>query len=184
MMLSFKLFRPAAKLPALLLLTAVLMVLSPVTEARAKATEGAPLPHFTGTDLDGNAIDTSKLGGEVLVIEFWSIYCSSCIQEMPHIVDLYNTYKDQGLTVLSINLDVLQAKRVPKFMKKNLEFTVTYPTIIDDKRRTIARTLNVGILPTTILVDPAGIVQMFHVGYKPGFEKELEEKIKKYLPAP
>jgi alkyl hydroperoxide reductase subunit AhpC len=102
---------------------------------------------------------------------------------MPHIVDLYEKYKDQGLMVLSLNLDVLQKKRVPKFMERNLKFKVTYPTIVDDKRRTIANSLGVGILPTTIIVDPAGTVQMFHVGYKPGFEKELEEEIKKLLPA-
>ena len=41
----------------------------------------------------------------------------------------------------------------------------------------------VSILPTTILVDTAGVVRLFHVGYKPGFEKELEEHVKKLLPA-
>jgi hypothetical protein len=42
--------------------------------------------------------------------------------------------------------------------------------------------LGVSMLPTTILVDPAGTVRLFHVGYKPGFEKDLEETVKKLLP--
>jgi hypothetical protein len=42
--------------------------------------------------------------------------------------------------------------------------------------------LGVSMLPTTILVDPAGVVRLFHVGYKPGYEKELEEHVKKLLP--
>ena len=43
--------------------------------------------------------------------------------------------------------------------------------------------LGVSMLPTTILVDSSGVVRLFHVGYKPGFEKELEEIVKKHLPA-
>jgi thiol-disulfide isomerase/thioredoxin len=151
-------------------------------ESYGKADEGSPLPHFSGKALSGETVDTKALAGKAIIIEFWSIYCSSCIQEMPYIIDLYNTYKDQGLAAISVNLDVLQARRVPRFMKKSMDFEVPYPTIIDDRRRTIANSLGVGILPTTILVDGSGTVTMFHVGFKPGFEKELEEAIKKILP--
>jgi len=51
-----------------------------------------------------------------------------------------------------------------------------------DKRMQIMRLLGVAMLPTTILVDSSGVVRMFHVGYKQGFEKELEEKIHELLP--
>lgn len=164
------------------LLLAIILLFASAGESRGKIAEGAPLPHFAGTAIGGDNVDTSMLAGQALVIEFWSIYCSSCIQEMPHIVDLYNKYKDKGLAAVSVNLDVLQARRVPRFMKKSLEFEVPYPTIIDDKRRSIANSLGVGILPTTILVDGSGTVRMFHVGFKPGFEKELEEAVEKLLP--
>jgi peroxiredoxin len=164
-----------------ILLAAFLLALS-VSSVSAGGQEGSPLPSFSAPDMEGNVFDTKNVGNRVLLIDFWSIYCSSCIQEMPHIVDLYNRYHDQGLAVVGIDLDVYGAKRVRKFLK-GLDLKIPYPNIID-KKLVIKKLLKISMLPTTILVDTQGIVRMFHVGYKPGFEKELEEVIKKLLPAP
>jgi hypothetical protein len=43
--------------------------------------------------------------------------------------------------------------------------------------------LGVSMLPTPIVVDNSGVVRLFHVGYKAGYEKELEEFLVKLLPA-
>jgi peroxiredoxin len=142
--------------------------------------EGDPFPHFAAPDISGANVDTKALGKKVILIDFWSIYCSSCIQEMPYIVALSNKYKDQGLECLGIDLDVYGPARVKKFID-GLDFKIPYPTIIDAKMQIKAQ-LGVSMLPTTIVVDPSGTVKLFHVGYKPGFEKELEEMLKKMLP--
>ncbi len=72
---------------------------------------------------------------------------------------------------MEIFLDNLQRYRSGESMRN-----------VVDKRMQIMRLLGVAMLPTTILVDTSGVVRMFHVGYKPGFEKELEEKIHELLP--
>jgi thiol-disulfide isomerase/thioredoxin len=165
------------------LLVSLLIVLLPLDGARAQLRERSPFPHFSAVDLDGAVVDTEKLAGKTIILGFWSIYCSSCIQEMPHLVALYNAYKEKGLVVLGINLDVLQPEKAAEFMEESLNLTVPYPTVVDDQRKSIANSLGVGVLPATILVDTNGTVQLFHVGYKPGFEGRLEEAIKKHLPA-
>ena len=143
--------------------------------------EGDPFPHFTGQDLDGVAVDTKAFAKKVLLIDFWSVYCSSCIQEMPYIVDLYTRYKDKGLQCLGIDLDpMMPPAKVKKFLAGQ-DFPMPYPNVQDNKRQ-IMGLLGVSMLPTTILVDHTGVVRLFHVGYKPGFEKELEEIVKKLLP--
>lgn len=128
----------------------------------------------------GGTVDTKSYKGKVLLIDFWSIYCSSCIQEMPFIVALYDRHKEKGLQVLGIDLDVYGPARVKKFID-GLDFKIPYPTIIDAKME-IKNKLGVSMLPTVIVADPAGVVRVFHVGYKPGYEKELEEKVVKLLP--
>ena len=144
--------------------------------------EGETFPHFTGADLNGVAVDTKTFAKKLLLIDFWSVYCSSCIQEMPHIVNLYEKYKDKGLQCVGIDLDPLMpAAKVKKFLEGQ-SFPMPYPNVQDTKRQVMGL-LGVSMLPTTILVDPAGVVRLFHVGYKPGFEKDLEEIIKKHLPA-
>lgn len=150
-------------------------------ETAAAVKEGDAFVHFSGQDLDGVMVDTKAFAGKLLLIDFWSVYCSSCIQEMPHIVDLYEKYKDRGLQCIGIDLDpMMPAAKVRKFLAGQ-SFPMPYPNIQDNKRQIMGK-LGVSMLPTTILVDPAGVVRMFHVGYKPGFEKELEEKVKKLLP--
>ncbi len=150
-------------------------------EAACAVKEGDPFPNFTGQDLDGKAFDTRTYAKKLLLIDFWSVYCSSCVQEMPFIVNLYNKYKDQGLQCLGIDLDpMMPVAKVRKFLEGQ-SFPMPYPNVQDNKRQ-IMGLLGVSMLPTTILVDSSGTVRLFHVGYKPGFEKDLEEIVKKHLP--
>jgi peroxiredoxin len=141
---------------------------------------GDAFPHFAAPDLAGATVDTKAFGNKVILIEFWSIYCSSCVQQMPHVAALHEKYKDQGLQCIGIDMDVYGAARVKKFLD-GLDFKVPYPNIIDAKMQ-IKALLGVSILPTTIVVDTTGKVALFHVGYKPGYEKELEEVVRKLLP--
>jgi peroxiredoxin len=144
--------------------------------------DGDAFPHFVGKDLNGTTVDTKTFANKLILIDFWSVYCSSCVQEMPHIVNLYTKYKDKGLQCVGIDLDpMMPAAKVKKFLEGQ-SFPMPYPNVQDNKREIMGK-LGVSMLPTTILVDPAGKVRLFHVGYKPGFEKELEEIVKKLLPA-
>ena len=144
--------------------------------------EGDVFPHFTGQDLNGVAVDTKAYSKKLLLIDFWSVYCSSCVAEMPHVVDLYTRYKDKGLQCVGIDLDpMMPAAKVRKFLEGQSFAPVPYPNVQDNKRQ-IMGLLGVSMLPTTILVDSSGVVRLFHVGYKPGFEKELEEIVQKHLP--
>jgi peroxiredoxin len=169
-------FTPAAAALCALLLA---LVARPQTAAALK--EGQPFPHFSGQDLNGATVDTKAFGKKLLLIDFWSVYCSSCVAEMPHIVALYEKYKGQGLQCIGIDLDpMMPPAKVKKFLEGQ-SFPMPYPNVQDNKREIMGK-LGVSMLPTTILVDPSGTVKLFHVGYKPGFEKELEEIVKKLLP--
>ena len=143
--------------------------------------EGDAFPHFTGVDLDGTTVDTKAFAKKVILVDFWSVYCSSCVAEMPHIVKLYETYKDKGLVCIGIDLDpMMPPAKVKKFLAGH-DFPMPYPNVQDNKRQ-IMGLLGVSILPTTVVVDTAGVVRLFHIGYKPGYEKELEEIVVKLLP--
>lgn len=168
--------------PAAATVCALLLALLGQPRPALALKEGQPFPHFTGQDLNGAVVDTKAFANKALLIDFWSVYCSSCIQEMPHVVNLYTKYKDKGLQCIGIDLDpMMPAAKVKKFLDGQ-SFPMPYPNVQDNKRQ-IMGLLGVSMLPTTILVDASGTVRMFHVGYKPGFEKELEEAVKKILPA-
>jgi peroxiredoxin len=141
---------------------------------------GDDAPRFNAPLLAGGDFDLGPyIGQKVILLDFWSIYCVSCVQEMPKLVDIHNRYKDQGLMTVGVDLDSFGTKRVVKFVK-GLDFKVTYPIVVD-KRREVAARYGVSVLPTTIVIDRGGKVFYHHVGYAPGDEVEIEEKVKHAL---
>lgn len=134
--------------------------------------EGDPAPIFSGQTVDNQKIDFAQLKGKkVVVLDFWSIYCASCIEEMPRLIELHNEFKTKGLVVIGVNLDSFGTHRVVKFMD-GMENKIVFPVIID-KTRLIATSFNAMVLPTTLVIDAAGKIRFYHVGYKPGDEKKL-----------
>ncbi len=134
--------------------------------------EGDPAPVFAGQTTDNQKIDFAQLKGKkVVILDFWSIYCASCIEEMPRLSELHNDFKDKGLVVIGVNLDSFGTHRVVKFMQ-GMENKIVFPVIID-KTRQIATSFNAMVLPTTLLIDASGKIRFYHVGYKPGDEKQL-----------
>jgi peroxiredoxin len=136
--------------------------------------EGDPAPMFSGLTIDNQKIDFAQLRGKkVVVLDFWSIYCASCIEEMPRLVEIHNEFSKKGLQVIGVNLDSFGTHRVVKFMQ-GMETKINFPVVID-KTRQIATSFNAMVLPTTLLIDASGKIRFYHVGYKPGDEKKLRD---------
>ena len=141
---------------------------------------GSDAPSFSVPLLEGGDLDIGPLiGQKAILLDFWSIYCVSCVQAMPSLVDIHNRYKDAGLETIGVDLDSFGTKRVKKFVK-GLKFELTYPILVD-KRRKMAAKYGVSVLPTLVIIDKAGKVIFYHVGYSPGDEVEVEEKVKEAL---
>jgi thiol-disulfide isomerase/thioredoxin len=58
--------------------------------------------HFTSTD--GRQVDTTKMRGKVILIDFWATWCGFCVECMPQVQDLYTKYH-QGFDVIGVSLD-------------------------------------------------------------------------------
>jgi len=136
--------------------------------------EGDPAPLFTGLTTDNEKLDFAQLKGKkVVILDFWSIYCASCVEEIPRLIEIHNEFSKKGLQVIGVNLDSFGTLRVVKFMQ-GMENKITFPVVID-KTRQIATSFNAMVLPTTLLIDASGKIRFYHVGYKPGDEKKLRD---------
>ena len=81
-----------------LFFVSVLVVALSASIAMAAAHKKAP--DFTLRDLDGKKIKLGDLEGEgPILISLWALWCRPCLEEMPHIDELYQKYEDQGLRV-------------------------------------------------------------------------------------
>lgn len=145
---------------------------------KSKVRQGESAAPFVTKDLNGNRIDLSEhIGQKAILLDFWSIYCSPCVREMPAVIDLYEKYNAMGLEVFGISLDSsFNARRLGKFIE-GYERNIPYP-IIHDARSEIRRLYGVDTLPTYVLVDTDGVIHLLFVGAS---KAELETAVRKIL---
>ena len=117
-------------------------------------------PDFTLPTLSGAPIRLADLRGKVVLLNFWATWCVPCRTEMPSIEALYQRYKDRGLEVVAVNLDILSTAGVAEFVQ---EAGVTFRVGLDPSWSS-AQAYRVLGLPTTYLIDRAGYVVVREFG--------------------
>jgi peroxiredoxin/outer membrane lipoprotein-sorting protein len=88
---------------------------------------GAVAPDFKLKTTDGGTMKLSQFRGKVILLNFWRIGCQPCREELPILESIYQRYKDQGFTVIGINICDIK-KLIIDLLREN---SVTYPNIID-----------------------------------------------------
>ena len=110
--------------------------------------------------LDGGNFRTSDALGEVLVLDFWATWCPPCIEELPHVKQLYEQHHAEGFEVVGISLDD-SGTGLARFLD---EQEIPWITLFDadpEKRgfnSPIVNHYGINELPTAILVGRDGKV--------------------------
>ena len=68
----------------------------------ADCLEGAQLPDFTATTMDGKTIDKKYFEGKVTLINFWMKTCGPCISEIPGMNKLKDEFGTEMVNFLAI----------------------------------------------------------------------------------
>ena len=108
-------------------------------------------PDFTLTAYDGTSHHLADLRGSVVVINFWASWCVPCQAEAPVLQKLSGELKGQKVVFLGVD----QADKVEDAQAHIRKFGITYPNGPDNG---IVDAYRIQGLPTTIVVDPQGIV--------------------------
>ncbi|MGB8954199.1 MAG: redoxin domain-containing protein [Tumebacillaceae bacterium] len=116
---------------------------------------GQPAPDFTLNTLDGKTVKLSDYKGKVVMVNFWASWCEPCRQEMPDIEKVYETYKDQGLVILGVNIN---EKNVPVQGFVN-QMGLKFPILMDHDSKVAVDLYRVKPIPTTFFVDKDGILR-------------------------
>lgn len=113
---------------------------------------------FTLNSLDGEEYTLSKLKGKVLLVDFWATWCPPCKREIPHLIEIYEKYKDRGLIVLGISTE--DKGTLEKFRQEN---NISYPILIGTQD--VFQKFGVRAIPHTIFFDKKGKIRKTQTGF-------------------
>ncbi|MBZ4201405.1 MAG: TlpA family protein disulfide reductase [Methylotenera sp.] len=94
--------------------------------------QNSQAPTFTFTTLEGKKISMADLQGKLVLVNFWSINCLSCLKEMPELRELYQRYHGQGFELIAVAMDYDPPLQVLVYsQQKQLPFPVMHDGLGD-----------------------------------------------------
>ncbi len=99
--------------------------------------------------------------------------------ELPRLQPLYETYAEQGFTVVVVD-GKRQTELATKFIDKH---GLTYPALENGEgdAEVVQNLFGINSFPTSFLIDREGRVMYSHLGFEPGDEDKIAEEIESLL---
>lgn len=121
-------------------------------EIKIAPQQGYSAPDFELEELTREKVKLSSLRGKTVVINFWSMGCRYCLEEMPGF-DAFNRSKPEDVIMLMINLDKDRSRLAAYIQNQGYSFKVLKDEVGDTARSYLIR----GI-PTTFIIGKDGVV--------------------------
>jgi peroxiredoxin len=148
----------------------------PLRAAGNLESSAEPAPDFALKSMTGENLRLSEYRGEVVVLNFWSSDCGTCVLQMPAVQKLYEQYRDNGLQVLGINIDRNPRKAWEMVEKLDL----TYPVLFDAEK-SVSREYKLNALPVVVVIDRSGAIRYTHSKYRSADRHEYRREIDELL---
>ncbi len=136
-------------------------------------------PDFEVTMPDGAQLRLSDYRGKVVFLNFWATWCIPCRREMPAMEKLYREFRDQGFTIIALDLNE-SASAVQAFVK---ELRLTFPVGIDPGMVNFA-VYGGRALPTSYLIGRDGMIRGIIIGPREWGSGNARRYIKSLLAEP
>ena len=121
--------------------------------------ESAPAVSFR--TLNGEQIALESLRGKVVMVNFWATSCSTCVQEMPEMVETYKKYSDRGLEFIAVAMSYDPPSYVLNYAEsRQLPFKVA----LDTDGQAAKSFGDVKLTPTTFVIGKDGAILKRYVG--------------------
>lgn len=138
---------------------------------------GKPAPEFSLPNIATNTLSSlSQYRGQVIYLDFWASWCPPCRTSFPLLEALYKKHNKAGFVVVAINIDE-EIEGMERFLK-------LYPASFDilrDPEGEWADTYAIEAMPTSFIIDKAGMVRHIHSGFAKSDIVDIEAKITELL---
>ncbi len=138
------------------------------------------LADFSAIDLSDQQWDEEVLKGKIVLIDFWATWCGPCLEEFPHLKEIYKKYHRQGLEIIGVSLDTSGRLELERWLRRH---RIPWPQVADFRGYEGELALRYGIksIPASLLLNREGELTGVNLRGKP-----LSDRIKRLCrePAP
>jgi thiol-disulfide isomerase/thioredoxin len=150
----------------------VLAIVGGVRCTPAETPDVPPFPNLTFFSVDGSKrLELESLRGHPVLLTFWASWCGPCRQELPELQKLATELKDQGFTLVTVNMDRSPAMGL-QFLDR---YGIDVPVYLLSSRDLTQ--LGVESLPTNVLIDRDGRPVQIFEGYAPSVPEEIRRLV-------
>ena len=111
--------------------------------------------------INGSILDLQSLKGKPVLISFWSTDCKSCIEEIPHLIELHQKYTKHGFRIIAVAMEYTPPNQVVTMSEAK---QLPYSIVLDPDAAIAHHFGDIRLTPTTFLINPAGEIEKKIVG--------------------
>jgi peroxiredoxin len=117
-------------------------------------------PDFSLRDRFGKEFRLSELRGRLVVLNFWTITCKPCIEELPALERLTNLVaKRKDIAVIAVSVDAGWDA-----VKRVFPADFSLKLLFDPERRVVTQLYGTRLFPETYIIDPQGTIRLRYDG--------------------
>jgi thiol-disulfide isomerase/thioredoxin len=141
---------------------------------------GDPMPdlHFTRLDGRGN-IRLSQLKGKVVLLDIWASWCAPCKEEMPLLDEMAGRLRRRGVEIIAVSVDEERAN-AEAFASSRPRWSLT---LAHDPQGRIPDLLQPSKMPTSYVIDGAGVVRDINAGFERDDAPRIEARLRELADA-
>ena len=112
-----------------------------------------PISSLIFEGFSGNEINLKNYHGKLVILNFWTTWCSPCRKEMPSLDNFYQNNNFKNLQVFAVNMEQPNIGKTKKFFT---DLNIKKLEIFFDKNLNFVKEFKIRGVPTTVLVNKKG----------------------------
>ena len=135
--------------------------------------------------VDGEKFTLESRKGKVVLVNLWGIWCVPCKQEMPHLIELQEKYKDQNFEIVGLNIgdenaEKESAENIKTFAEKmKLNYTLAWAD--DQVYMDFLKLSKFQGVPQSFLIDRDGRLNGVFLGGGQKTVEKIKENVGKLM---
>jgi peroxiredoxin len=121
----------------------------------------------------GQTLKLSSLRGKVVLVDFWATWCEPCKKELPLLGKLAARLRPRGVEIVTVNIDD-RTENAQAFVRAH---GLDQLTVVEDTDKSIVGRYEPPKMPSSFVIDRAGIIRAVNAGFEDGDDAKLEKQL-------